>query len=817
MLYNHNQLNKQNEKKTLRKVKKQWIVVSLASFAFIGSMYGLTTNFSVQADQTQPATELSNQKPQNDNNQNNPSSESTNPTSSSNSAPAASTESSQPTNSGATNDSHKDEPKVTPQVVTNNDGSNPAPTTPAKSGNDQDKDQLLNQEIQQLLHSNDQSDSKNDHEQTNSNQETNQVLSTKIGNGNSSEQTSEKSGQNGNSNWKYDNNSKTVTYTPNDGSNLIHLEKAIGDSIDKADKNDNSDKNLVTLPTDGVPADVEHIVFKSQVKLPQNSTSLFYGLTNLQDIQGLDNADASQVTSMSFMFKNDNNLKSLDLSKWNVSNADYMSNMFENDENLTSLDLSGWNTSKVISTSYMFAGTKNLTTLAGINNFKTDSLKDMSGMFQDVGLKTLDLSSWNTNNSVNRISWMFNGAKELQSIGSLKNWDISNVDDLSGMFNDATSLKSLDISNWNTSEVKWFNKAFRNTNSLDSLDISKWSTKGLTTDTNDQFNETFSNAGNHEKFVLTLNKTFYPNAQLGSGYEYIQAVDANHGGTIDNPKGDQYTPENLQNKYSAGGSPIVETYVMQTLEGIKKAAKDAVTTQADRTRTKITNDPYLTQTEKDAQINAVNTDESNANNDITNYTSNKTFIEAKKAIEKLRDDAIKEIEEAYHPGVAPSSNGSDANSSASTAEPGSSQASNGSSAASSAESANSNANSSAAGNSAANESSASASHSNSSAASNGSSSAAAPSSASNSSATSGLPTATSAANGKITGAADNSGVQVDATIATNTNNKNNSNKKTSHELPQTGESKGSILASIGLALVSLFAMIGLRKQNHHEN
>ena len=90
------------------------------------------------------------------------------------------------------------------------------------------------------------------------------------------------------------------------------------------------------------------------------------------------------------------------------------------------LDLSGWNTSGV---------------------------KNMMGVFRDcMNLKSLDLSGWNTSN-VEDMSVMFYTCLDLESL-DLSGWDVSNVKNMSGMFIDCTNLKSLDLSGWDTSKVK---------------------------------------------------------------------------------------------------------------------------------------------------------------------------------------------------------------------------------------------------------------------------------------------------------------------------------------------------------------------------
>ena len=103
--------------------------------------------------------------------------------------------------------------------------------------------------------------------------------------------------------------------------------------------------------------------------------------------------DTSNVTDMSNMFNQCQNLTSLDVSSWNTSNVTTMYSMFYCCRNLTSLDLSSWNTSNVINMSYMFGYCSNLT--------------------------SLDVSSWNTSNVTN-MSDMFYYCEKLETLSSVR-------------------------------------------------------------------------------------------------------------------------------------------------------------------------------------------------------------------------------------------------------------------------------------------------------------------------------------------------------------------------------------------------------------
>ncbi|MCT6859648.1 MAG: KxYKxGKxW signal peptide domain-containing protein, partial [Apilactobacillus sp.] len=60
MQYNKNEIQKTNDKKILRKVKKQWVVVSLSSFALLGATSLALMSHDVKASaQDNPDTHVS--------------------------------------------------------------------------------------------------------------------------------------------------------------------------------------------------------------------------------------------------------------------------------------------------------------------------------------------------------------------------------------------------------------------------------------------------------------------------------------------------------------------------------------------------------------------------------------------------------------------------------------------------------------------------------------------------------------------------------------------------------------------------------------
>ena len=194
--------------------------------------------------------------------------------------------------------------------------------------------------------------------------------------------------------------------------------------------------------------ELTQIIIDPGVKANQDSSYLFEYLKNLQKIIGLDNLDTTNVTNMSYMFK-DYQGTNLDFSHLDTSKVTDMSGMFEGYQGPT-LDFSNFNTTNVTDMSYMFTGC-GLVSL-NINNFNTANVTDMSWMFSGCeNLTSLDLSHFNTANVTN-MSFMFSyrlGVKHL----ALSHFDTSKVTNMLAMFGKNEVLESLNISNFDTSKV----------------------------------------------------------------------------------------------------------------------------------------------------------------------------------------------------------------------------------------------------------------------------------------------------------------------------------------------------------------------------
>ena len=133
-----------------------------------------------------------------------------------------------------------------------------------------------------------------------------------------------------------------------------------------------------------------------------------------------------------------------------------------------------------------YENNKNITTLQTINfnnNFNTSNVTSMFRMFENCSsLTSLNLSNFNTSNVTN-MNTMFGGCSSLTSL-DLNSFNTSKVTNMFGMFAGCSSLTSLDLSGFNTSKVTDMIFLFEDCLSLTNLDLSSFNTSNVTRMTN---------------------------------------------------------------------------------------------------------------------------------------------------------------------------------------------------------------------------------------------------------------------------------------------------------------------------------------------
>ena len=154
----------------------------------------------------------------------------------------------------------------------------------------------------------------------------------------------------------------------------------------------------------------------------------------------------------------------------NGGNGDNIGNSSIKKQDVTKIIISGDvklpSNSENLFNGYFF---KKLVVIEG--RFDTSNVTNMTAMFYDSKLTSLDVSQWNTSNVTN-MRHMFHSIN-MEHL-DVDNWDTSNVTDMYSIFENSP-ISSINVSKWNTSNVTNMATAFFKTN-LTELDLTNWDT-----------------------------------------------------------------------------------------------------------------------------------------------------------------------------------------------------------------------------------------------------------------------------------------------------------------------------------------------------
>ena len=158
----------------------------------------------------------------------------------------------------------------------------------------------------------------------------------------------------------------------------------------------------------------------------------------------------------------------------------------KNDMKVSELEVKLIQINPLTDMSYMFHSEEDdpifLSEITSNTRWDTSKVKDMSNLFYNCNsLKTIQgISYWDTS-SLTKTSNLFSNCINLTSIDDISKWKMDKVIDMSNMFYNCKNIISLpDVSNWNTKNVKDMRNIFCNCSSLKSLqDISKWNTENV--------------------------------------------------------------------------------------------------------------------------------------------------------------------------------------------------------------------------------------------------------------------------------------------------------------------------------------------------
>ena len=193
------------------------------------------------------------------------------------------------------------------------------------------------------------------------------------------------------------------------------------------------------------PKNISKVVFEASFANARPTTcyAWFKNFSELMKIEGIENLNTENVTSMAYMFSSCNKLAELDVTHFNTANVKNMEYMFECCKGLSSLGVTNFNTANVTNMLAMF-GRTSLTSL-DVTHFNTANVKDMTSMFYACrGLTSLDVTNFNTAN-VTSMRDMFCNCDKLTSL-DVTNFNTAKVTDMGYMFCRCHNLKEIYVS-----------------------------------------------------------------------------------------------------------------------------------------------------------------------------------------------------------------------------------------------------------------------------------------------------------------------------------------------------------------------------------
>lgn len=113
-----------------------------------------------------------------------------------------------------------------------------------------------------------------------------------------------------------------------------------------------------------------------------------FSYNTFTNLEGLENFDTSNATSMGSMFGYCGKLVSLHgIESWDVSNVTSMAGMFEGCPWISDVSaLAGWDTSSLETVQRMFGGTASIDDVSAFNNWDFSNMQNFAGMFQGFTL-----------------------------------------------------------------------------------------------------------------------------------------------------------------------------------------------------------------------------------------------------------------------------------------------------------------------------------------------------------------------------------------------------------------------------------------------
>lgn len=189
--------------------------------------------------------------------------------------------------------------------------------------------------------------------------------------------------------------------------------------------------------------DVQNVDFSNAISV----ANLFQSNQYLQKIKGLETLNFANSNQIGGIFQGDKSLGSIDISKWNVSNAINVSWLFGYSY-FGTINVEFSNTSNFQDLGGTFSYL-NCEDIIGLNSWNTDNITTLAYTFDHFSIrkaeKKLDLSSWTTPNLQTLNSFMQNDAsnEDMLTWVDIHNFNCSQVYDTYAAFEQATRLSTI--------------------------------------------------------------------------------------------------------------------------------------------------------------------------------------------------------------------------------------------------------------------------------------------------------------------------------------------------------------------------------------
>ena len=240
---------------------------------------------------------------------------------------------------------------------------------------------------------------------------------------------------------------------------------------DEGTLQDVEEKN--SIPWYSYAEKITEVKFEGTIYSGEICDGLFCECKNLKNID-FTNFDTSNATSMGNFLRGCSELTSIDLSNLDTSNVTNMRAMFAECEKLESIDLSKLKTkpNNVTNMQGLFYMCSGLTQV-NMGEINTSYVTDMSYMFNRCSaIEKIDLSKIDTSNVTN-MAYMFILCTNLKEL-NINIFNTSNVTNMAYMFTKCTSLKELNVKNFNTSKVTKMTSMFSGCSGLEEIDVSNF-------------------------------------------------------------------------------------------------------------------------------------------------------------------------------------------------------------------------------------------------------------------------------------------------------------------------------------------------------